>query len=562
MADDLDSILDAAGAPAAKAPPAAAPPPAAPAGPAPDTDDLDAALNVAQPGKAEAQQAAQPSTFDSLWSAAKGAAGGAWDATKAIGHGLKQANDAVANAIVHPVDTFNAIRSNPGAYGREAMRGVNDNIPFANTAVEKMGGPAAESPEDAAAAPGVRQVGGLAGAPVGGEMVGGLAAKGLETLAPAASSFVRSFGKAAEERQTARAAESIEEKVTKRTRGNLQTGPVEDALRENPELQKAALSGHDETLAKATGALKKDAGSRLDEIYKAAPPGAPLEAPISRMDARIAELKKGTSEDTATAKQLQTIRDEFADRLSSRGDEGLSATAAPVQELRAEQSAYQKKGYGKAMPGDEAATARIAAAREASKAVGDAVVQHVTGMDYATAKAAAAADPNSLAARLFKANDQINAANKIEAGIADRAGRVQPKHGFVAALGRMAHRVATHAVLPAIVGESHGAGAGLAALAGQEALHALPGAARAGARAADAFTARAASGAAGAIDAGTRAAFSPLQPEGALAKTIRDLMKRGIPQATAIQMARGQPVPSPAFEPSMAQNPDAQPIVL
>ncbi len=90
------------------------------------------------------------------------------------------------------------------------------------------------------------------------------------------------------------------------------------------------------------------------------------------------------------------------------------------------------------MPGDDAATARIAANREASKAVGDAVVRHVTGMDFQAAKAAAKADPNGIAAQLFKANDTINAANKFEAGITERATRVQPKAGLIGRLHSVA----------------------------------------------------------------------------------------------------------------------------
>ena len=60
---------------------------------------------------------------------------------KDIYHTARAANSAVANAIVHPVDTFNALRSAPGANLREGMRGVNDNIPLANRAVEALGGP-------------------------------------------------------------------------------------------------------------------------------------------------------------------------------------------------------------------------------------------------------------------------------------------------------------------------------------------------------------------------------------------------------------------------------------
>ena len=41
--------------------------------------------------------------------------------------------------------------------------------------------------------------------------------------------------------------------------------------------------------------------------------------------------------------------------------------------------------------------------------------------------AAAAKDPTGLAAKLFKANETVSSLNRIEAGIIDRANRVQPK---------------------------------------------------------------------------------------------------------------------------------------
>jgi hypothetical protein len=247
-------------------------------------------------------------------------------------------------------------------------------------------------------------------------------------------------GESAVERNVGRAKEALEMRVNKRTRGNLQVDTVDRAIRENPEIGKAA--GNDAKLAQVTEAMTKRGQAQLAPIYGQVAPLEDIAAPITNMDKRIGALEQGTAADRAVAKKLQTIRDEMNTAYGKRG-------AVSVQDLRAEQTAYQKAGYGKAMPGDEAATAAIAANREASKAVGDAVVNHVTGMDYAEAKAAAAADPNSLAARLFKANDQISAANKIEAGIADRAGRVKPKTGIIHAIAHpieTAEKVATNTV--------------------------------------------------------------------------------------------------------------------
>lgn len=87
---------------------------------------------------------------------------------RAVGHAL----GAVGNAIVHPVDTFGG--GNAPAVGRELLRGVNDNIPLANLAVERLGGPAEMSEEDAARAPGFRELGGFTGAPLVSRAFGGV----------------------------------------------------------------------------------------------------------------------------------------------------------------------------------------------------------------------------------------------------------------------------------------------------------------------------------------------------------------------------------------------------
>ena len=75
-----------------------------------------------------------------------------------------------------------------------------------------------------------------------------------------------------------------------------------------------------------------------------------------------------------------------------------------------------------------------AAYDEAQRAVGDSVMKHVTGMSYAEAKAAAAKDPGGVAARLLKANETVSSLNRIEAGITDRAARVQQKESPVGQL--------------------------------------------------------------------------------------------------------------------------------
>lgn len=387
-------------------------------------DDPFAAYVAPEAPPSTAPPAAAPAQ-PSRWQRAKAALGSAGSALaqpfEEMGRSALDANRTVASAIAHPVDTLNAIRSAPGASLREGMRSVNDNIPFANRAVQAMGGPPAESPEDAAAAPPIARVAGsLVGLPVAG-MLGGIAGKVAETAAPAVGRAIKAVGEGAQNRQVDRTLENLEMKTGKRTRAGIRQGVVEDAVRDDPALRAAA--GNDTKVAQATQVMKQRAAADLGRIYGAHPEVGDIGEAITRMDSRIAELRQGTSSDAAVANQLQGIRDELNNRMGARD-------TIKTTDLRAEQTDYQKKGYGKSMPGDEAASARIAANREASKAVGDAVIKNVTGMDYEAARAAAAASPGSEAARLLKANDTIAAANKIEAGVADRGARVKPKEGI------------------------------------------------------------------------------------------------------------------------------------
>jgi len=114
--------------------------------------------------------------------------------------------------------------------------------------------------------------------------------------------------------------------------------------------------------------------------------------------------------DRQVADKLQSIRDEFS-KAHNEGD------YIPAKKLRAEQSGYQDIGYDRKLD-----TPTVLANQEASKAVGDAVVKHVTGMKYAEAVRAAKADPTSIAAQLLKANEQVAVASKIDGAIASRVG--------------------------------------------------------------------------------------------------------------------------------------------
>lgn len=192
-------------------------------------------------------------------------------------------------------------------------------------------------------------------------------------------------------------------------------------------------------------------------------PGVQTDDAAANMSRTIARLMKGTSEERAVAKQLEIIRDEFQ---AAHGD----GAVIPSKQLRAEQSAYQKKGYGKGMPGDEAASARIAANRLASMDVGDVVIKHVTGMDYEQARAAAKADPKSVAGRLMRANDDIMVANRIQALTQSRAGaNLGAPHRLTALIGGLKHSAAT-----AAVGSTLGATAGALYGGGVTAMKALP----------------------------------------------------------------------------------------
>ena len=356
-----------------------------------------------------------------------------------LGKTALAANDFVGRAIVHPIDTFGGGKAAPVL--RETLRGVNSNIPFANLAVEHLGGPAEVSPQDAAAAPGAQPFGALLGTPVAGAEAGiglSLADRGASTLGRALGGVTK---EAAAERQVTRAVEDLGEKTKKRTRAGVESEPVEALVRETPELRKAA--GNDAKVAETIEKTRQAAAAELNSVYQSAPQEVSPANAIANMDTKIAELSKGTSEQREVARSLKTIRDEFHEAHGEK-------SAVTPQELRAEQSAYQKKGYGKAMPGDDAASARIEANRVASKAVGDAVVRHVTGMGYEEAKAAAKTDPGSTAARLFKANEQINAVNKLETAISERAAQQQPKEGIVGKAQKVAH-VISHptSIIPA-----------------------------------------------------------------------------------------------------------------
>ena len=223
---------------------------------------------------------------------------------------------------------------------------------------------------------------------------------------------------AALERNVATGLENVGEKVSKKTRVKLDTPGVETVVREDPAIRAAAVKGDDSALKQTVDTARAQAIGKLREIYSSAPQEVSPANAIANMDAKIAELKAGTHEKRQIGAELEKIRNEFQQANGGQ-------TAITPARLRAEQSDYQKLAYAKALSPAEQTT--TAAYDEAQRAVGDSVMKHVTGMGYAEAKAAAAKDPTGLAAQLFKANETVSSLNRIDAGITDRASRVQPK---------------------------------------------------------------------------------------------------------------------------------------
>jgi len=190
---------------------------------------------------------------------------------KDIGNSVLRANDFAAGAITSPVETLG---KDPGATLRETMRGVNSNIPFGRTIVEGLGGPAAESKEDAAAAPGAQDFGGVAGGFVAGKPVGGLVAKGIEVAAPVVGRALTRVGEAAKTRTLG----ELQRELTSTESGVVANAPrrlkvandIEDihAALQKPENAKIAAAINKpekavEEITKRQGELAKDARAPL-----------------------------------------------------------------------------------------------------------------------------------------------------------------------------------------------------------------------------------------------------------------------------------------------------------
>ncbi len=385
---------------------------------------------------------------------------------------------------------------------RELERGVSDVATLgmaerlANAIDPKYAGTAQV---DAESAPGFRAVGDIAATPlpsVHGFVLGKVLGKG--------ASAVGKLAGGAEKREIGRAAEKVVEGSRGNARKALTTDDkaLHRALAEEPELMAAANSKEPEKVLAAADNLHKKGSSELKEIYKdsnkvpdkgfatniiaqaedaelravhlerelqgmpqgseafkkgktaldvlrgeanslrrdahrqitsSRAPGVDPKSATTNMDIRIAELKAGNANDRAIAAKLKTIRDEFHENVGTKD-------VIPAEKLRSEQSAYQDVAYSKNPLKDPNLTVSIAAADEAQRAVGDVVVKHVTGMDYKAAKELALANPDSIAGRLFKANERVNVANRIKATIKSKqGGNPNAPHGLRAIAHKAMH---------------------------------------------------------------------------------------------------------------------------
>ena len=201
--------------------------------------------------------------------------------------------------------------------------------------------------------------------------------------------------------------------------------------------------------------LRRDAHRQITSMRA---PGVDPKQATTNMDVRISALKAGNANDRAVAEKLQKIRDEFHEAVGSKD-------LVPAEKLRSEQSAYQDTAYSKNPLKDPNLTVSIAAADEAQRAVGDVVVKHVTGLDYKAAKELALSQPDSIAGRLFKANERVNVANRIKASIKSKqGGNAGAPHGIRAIAHKVMHTTAAMGAMTAHMMGHSGIAAGIAGI--------------------------------------------------------------------------------------------------
>lgn len=167
--------------------------------------------------------------------------------------------NAVGHAIAHPIDTFGDGKA--GSVAREAVRGVQGSVPLLGLANEHLTGFPEYSPEDAKAAPGWRDVGGMLAAPI--------VAKGAPEVIPEARAAANAVQDAIAEGSDATLARSVARRAEDAT-------PVRTAIKDlGDEVQKhgmrhggLAWAGH--TIGGPTGAAIGAGISLAKPVLKAA----------------------------------------------------------------------------------------------------------------------------------------------------------------------------------------------------------------------------------------------------------------------------------------------------
>lgn len=387
----------------------------------------------------------------------------------------QQLTAAAGEALRHPLRTL----ADPGKR-RQLERGVSNAVSFG--LAEKAGNfvdPAfaATATPDAEAAPGYEELGTAAGAFLP-NAAADMAARGVGKAVGAGAKAIGKLKTGASARDVARAAEVIGEGAGRKARKGLQGDAegLKSVLTDEPELLEAVKTREPTDLLSAAKTVERNAGKANKRLYRDADslsvaggnnPGIYPDAPISNLDRRIGELQKGDANERAIAKKLKSIRDEFASNYEE-------SAFIPAEKLRQEQSAFQEIGYGKTQDPDVAAT--IAANREASKAVGDAVVKHVTGMDYKSASEIAKMDPNSVAGQLFRNNERIKIANRIKAAVNSKLGNNPgAPHRLTAVMDKVGNKVHAAGMVASIAtGHAKIAAAMHAAKVAVEKAHLMP----------------------------------------------------------------------------------------
>lgn len=232
-------------------------------------------------------------------------------------HGAERATQAGLNAINHPIDTM----TNPAAR-REYLRGAYDPLPFVNLAVDRAGGPPEVSPEDAAAAPGVRELGGFTGPML---IRPGARAFGAAAETPGAvATGLRGIGEGAIERSGARGPGAVK-------------GAAKEALTHLIEktvtgkIGKVGAVAADETAAAVARRILGERRARAAPVVEeAAAPPEPAASPTSD-NPQIAALQEALK--TATPAQAEGINQAIAGYEARAARPPRAAAEPPAEQL-------------------------------------------------------------------------------------------------------------------------------------------------------------------------------------------------------------------------------------